>query len=84
MEGKPRPENDQMIRLVKDFDKKGFIIATAGERWVALSMIVKENDDFCYNSMTGVIQEYRGKGLATAIKIKAIEYAQNNQVKLNR
>lgn len=84
MEDKPRPENNRMISLSKDFDKNGFILATQGDEWVALSMIVKESDDFYYNSMTGVIREYRGKGLALAIKVKAIEYAKNNKAKYVR
>lgn len=84
MEDKPRPENNRMISLSKDFDKKGFILATLGDEWVALSMIVKESDDFYYNSMTGVIREYRGKGLALAIKVKAIEYAKNDKAKYVR
>lgn len=40
MEEKPRPENERMINLVKDYDKKGFILAIDGEKWVALSMIL--------------------------------------------
>ncbi|MFC4408954.1 GNAT family N-acetyltransferase [Chungangia koreensis] len=84
MEDKPRPENDRMISLSRDFDKNGFILATQGDEWVALSMIVKENNDSYYNSMTGVIREYRGKGLALALKVKAIEFAKNNKAKYIR
>ncbi|MCP8615696.1 GNAT family N-acetyltransferase [Salirhabdus salicampi] len=84
MQEKPRPDNERMISLAKDFDKKGFILAADGEQWVALSMILKENDDLCYNSMTGVKKEYRGKGLALAIKVKAIEYALHHNVKYIR
>lgn len=73
-----------MIALLKDYDKKGFIVAVDGDQWIAMSMIVKENEDVYYNSMTGVDQRYRGKGLAQAVKIKAIEYALQNKVKYIR
>jgi GNAT superfamily N-acetyltransferase len=84
MKGKPRPDNDRMIALLKDYDKKGFILAVDGDQWIAMSMIVKENEDVYYNSMTGVDQRYRGKGLAQAVKIKAIEFALQNKVKYIR
>ena len=84
MEEKPRPENEQMMHLLKDVDKQGFLVAMDGDRWVALSLIIKESDDFYYNSMTGVIRSYQGKGIALAIKLKAIEYAQNNEGKYIR
>lgn len=84
MKGKHRPDNDRMIALLKDFDKKGFILAVDGDQWIAMSMIVKENEDVYYNSMTGVDQRYRGKGLAQAVKIKAIEYALQNKVRYIR
>lgn len=84
MKDKPRPDNDRMIDLLKDFDKKGFILAVDGDQWIAMSMIVKENENVYYNSMTGVDKRYRGKGLAQAVKIKAIEYALENKVKYIR
>ncbi|GAM14540.1 GNAT family N-acetyltransferase [Mesobacillus selenatarsenatis] len=84
MKGKPRPVNDRMIALLKDFDKKGFILAVDGDQWIAMSMVVKETEDVYYNSMTGVDQRFRGKGLAQAVKIKAIEYALQNKVKYIR
>ena len=84
MKDKPRPDNDRMIDLLKDYDKKGFILAVDGDQWIAMSMIVKENENVYYNSMTGVHKSYRGKGLAQAIKIKAIEFAEANGVKFIR
>lgn len=84
MKGKSRPDNDRMTALMKDFDKKGFILAVDGDQWIAMSLIVKENEDVSYNSMTGVDKKYRGKGLAQAIKIKAIEFARQNKVKYIR
>lgn len=49
-----------------------------------MSMIVKETDEVCYNSMTGVIHQYRGKGIAQAVKVKAIEFALHKGVKCVR
>ncbi|WNF24980.1 GNAT family N-acetyltransferase [Mesobacillus jeotgali] len=84
MMDKPRPDNDRMIALMKDYEKKGFILAVDGERWIALSIIVREKDEIFYNSMTGVDKRYRGQGLAQAVKIKAIEFAQQNKGKYIR
>lgn len=84
MMDKPRPDNDRMIALMKDYDKKGFILAVDDERWIALSIIVREKDDIFYNSMTGVDKRYRGQGLAQAVKIKAIEFVQQNKGKYIR
>ncbi len=75
MERISRPENDTLITRMKDVDQEGFILAVDGDTWVGLSMIVNENDDTYYNSMTGVARAYRGKGIASALKVKAIEYA---------
>ncbi|MBT2679410.1 GNAT family N-acetyltransferase [Bacillus sp. ISL-35] len=84
MSDKPRPENEQMINLTKDYDKKGFILAVQGGEWVAMSMVLQEAAGTGYNSMTGVHPQYRGRGLAKAIKVKAIEYALQNGMKFLR
>ncbi|MBT2644250.1 GNAT family N-acetyltransferase [Bacillus sp. ISL-41] len=84
MNDKPRPDNDRMIDLLKDYDKKGFILAVDGSQWIAMSLVVRENENVYYNSMTGVHKSYRGKGLAQAIKIKAIEFAEAKGVKFIR
>lgn len=75
MERISRPENDTLIAQMKGVDQEGFILAVDGEEWVGLSMIVNENDDTFYHSMTGVVRSYRGKGIASALKVRAIEYA---------
>ena len=80
----PRQSNERMNSLVEVFDKHGFILALDGEKWIGLTMILNESDDCYYNSMTGVVQDYRGKGIALALKLKAIEYAQNNNGKYIR
>lgn len=84
MSDKPRPENEQMINLTKDYEKKGFILAVDGMVWVAMSMVLQESAETGYNSMTGVHPQYRGRGLAKAIKGKAIEYALQNGMKFLR
>lgn len=78
MEEKPRPDNERMIELTRAMDKKGFIIAVDGDRWIGMSMIIKEKDEVYYNSMTGVSKGYRGQGLAQALKMQALEYALQN------
>ncbi|RSD28704.1 GNAT family N-acetyltransferase [Mesobacillus subterraneus] len=84
MEGKPQPDLEYMLNLTKDFDKQGFILAVEDDRWVALSIVIKESEEACYNSMTGVSRDYRGRGLAQAIKRKAIEYALQKNIKYIR
>ncbi|SFD44228.1 Acetyltransferase (GNAT) family protein [Lentibacillus persicus] len=78
MGDQPHPDNEQMKHLTQNVDKNGFIVAVDGDAWVALSMVIRETATTYYNSMTGVSRQYRGKGLAQAIKVKAIDYAQQN------
>jgi len=48
-------------------------------RWVAMSAITRfEGSDYAYNLFTGVDENYRGRGLARAVKALALEYARDN------
>jgi GNAT superfamily N-acetyltransferase len=59
---------------------EGFIIAKDGPKYVGMSDVhridtepgVLQQDD------TGVIREYRGRGIATALKLKITQFGQNN------
>lgn len=84
MEGKTQPEFDVMKKQFESIDREGFILAVDGGRWVAMSLIIKESDEMYYNSLTGVHREYRGKGLARAVKLKAIEFAKQQGAKFIR
>ena len=84
MEGKTQPEFQIMKKQFTDIDREGFILAVDGDRWIGMSLIIKESDDMFYNSLTGVHRDYRGKGLALAVKLKAIDYAKQKGAKFIR
>jgi GNAT superfamily N-acetyltransferase len=49
------------------------ILAAHGEDWVGLSAIgVYKQDNHAYNAFTGVLRDYRGRGLAQALKLQTI------------
>ena len=59
------------------FRAEGQILAADGERWVGLAAVSYDPDaKLAHNAFTGVLREYRGRGLATALKLLAIRYAQ--------
>lgn len=57
------------------------IIAAHDDDWVGLSAIgVYTEDDYAYNAYTGVLREYRGHGLAQALKLQTILLARSEGV----
>jgi GNAT superfamily N-acetyltransferase len=49
------------------------ILAAHGERWVGISAIaIYATDRHASNAFTGVLREYRGRGLAQALKLQTI------------
>ena len=63
-------------RLLPD----GFIIAKDGPRYVGMSNVMRNETTpkILAQDDTGVIREYRGRGIATALKLKINEYAMKN------
>lgn len=63
-------------RLLPD----GFIIAKDGPRYVGMSNVMRNETTpkILAQDDTGVVREYRGRGIATALKLKISEYALNN------
>lgn len=59
------------------WDPAGVFLAVHGERWVAVSHLTQLASGGFYNSFTGVDRDYRGRGLALAVKVVALEYAQH-------
>jgi mycothiol synthase len=51
------------------------VLAMAGDRPVALSYVTDRPDGGGYNPFTGVAADYRGRGLATAVKVEALRLA---------
>lgn len=63
-------------RLLPD----GFIIAKDGPRYVGMSNVMRNETtpQILAQDDTGVIREYRGRGIATALKLKINQYALKN------
>jgi GNAT superfamily N-acetyltransferase len=55
------------------FLPEGQILAADGDRWVGLAGVGETRSGVLINGHTGVLQEYRGRGIATALKLLAIE-----------
>ena len=56
---------------------EAYFIAIRDGRYVGESSLSKEGIDptIIYQSLTGVLREERGKGIAMALKLKTVEYA---------
>lgn len=57
------------------WDPAGVILAIDGARWVAVSHLTRVANGGMHNAFTGVDREYRGRGLALAVKVVALGYA---------
>jgi GNAT superfamily N-acetyltransferase len=61
-----------------DFMPDGWFIAIEGETYVGESALWRSSTDTSlYVGATGVLREYRRRGIATALKIYALEFAKN-------
>lgn len=58
------------------FRAEGQIVALASETWIGLSAAgIFDETHSAYNMFTGVLPDYRGRGIAQALKLLAIRYA---------
>lgn len=57
------------------WDSAGVILAIDGDKWAAMAHVQRQNNGELGNGLTAVSREYRGRGLALAVKIKSMEYA---------
>ena len=54
-----------------------YLIATDDERYVGMTEVFKSKaDDTLHTGLTGVLREYRKKGVALALKLRSLELAQ--------
>lgn len=55
----------------------GFFIARHGDRYVGVARLwsSEQEPDILTQDLTGVLPEYRGQGIAMALKLKTVEYA---------
>lgn len=61
------------------------ILAALGDRWVGLAAIaIYPEDNHAYNAFTGVLREFRGRGLAQALKLQTILLAKKEGVRYVR
>ena len=60
---------------------QGYMVAKDGNKYVGMSTVWKAQKDpkGLYQGLTGVVREYRGRGIAVALKLKVIEFARNNK-----
>ena len=58
-----------------------YFIASDGPRYVGLTTAVRSDKEprTLYQLLTGVRHEYRGRGIAMALKLKVIDFARRNQ-----
>lgn len=86
--GLDNPGNSAVFPPFEDFQKfvfraswyraDGQILAADGDRWVGLAAIAYYPEiQAAYNAFTGVDRDYRGRGLATAVKLLATRRAKS-------
>jgi RimJ/RimL family protein N-acetyltransferase len=67
------------------YTASGVILALDGNRWVGLSAATHhQKENFVFNEMTGVIPQYRRRGLAIALKLLVVQFARAVGVDLIR
>jgi len=67
-----------ILKNVAPWEPEGIQLVVDRDRWVAMSVVIREPNHWFNCALTGVIRDYQGKGLATAIKVKAAEHAKYN------
>lgn len=85
------PDEDEFTRVDFDtFEKESikasytvpdaYFIAIDGDKYIGLSILMKfKADKNLYTDLTGIRRPYRRRGIATCLKVKAIEYAKQQQ-----
>ena len=64
------------------FKHEGQLLAVDGDRWVGMAPIsVFPGEQTAYNLHTGVLPEYRGRKIATSLKVLGARYARQNGAK---
>jgi len=59
---------------------QAYMIAKDGDRYVGTSVVwrMKKEPRSLYQGLTGVLREYRGKGIGVALKLKVLDFARKN------
>src|SRR4030067_590631 len=77
-------EDFQQFSRMPGFRPEGLFIGTDGERFVGLSGVMTLEGRPAYTHFTGVDRAYRGRGLATLLKLATIEFAQAQGIRSMR
>ena len=58
----------------------GYLLAKDGDRYVGQSSLIATEEDpgVLYQGLTGVLPEYRGRGIAMALKLRTVAYAREH------
>ncbi len=82
----PVPYEQWMALELKnpDLTPDGYMIAREGERYVGLSALWRSETDprGLYQGNTGVAREYRGRGIAVAVKLRVLDFAKKKGYEL--
>jgi GNAT superfamily N-acetyltransferase len=59
---------------------EGYMIAKDRDRYVGTSVVwrLKKEPHSLYQGLTGVLREYRGRGIAVALKLRVMDFARRN------
>lgn len=66
--------------MVRRMDPRNIFIAMAGEEIAGITCLVSQGNEM-YTLFTGVVKEYRGKGIAYTLKLLSIRFAHASGVK---
>lgn len=80
---KPSYESSRKWLTGPRVDLNALLVAVDGDTWVGTSMLILRLADPTTMStgLTGILRSHRRRGIATALKVRAIEYAQTLGVK---
>lgn len=73
-----------ILKNVAPWEPAGILLVVDGDRWIAMSVVIREPNGWFNCVLTGVSRDYRRKGLATGVKVKAAEHAKNSGGKFLR
>lgn len=70
----------QYVEADPHYDPHNVILAVDGEKWAAMAELNPMLSGGMYHGLTAVGRDYRGRGLSTAVKVVALEYARDKGV----
>ena len=69
---------EQQLLTSRSHRPEGLVVAASGDEWVGLAAVTydpAEDAGQAYNAHTGVLRQYRGRGVAQALKVLAVRAA---------